>query len=107
MKVMPIKGVHRFRVSGKRSPRYIRPFDIMERVGTLPYRWVLPSQLSGVHNVFHMFMLRKYMPDPQHIIDYQTIEVRVNVSYEEMPSSILERKEKVLKNCSFPFVKAQ
>ncbi|XP_052181883.1 uncharacterized protein LOC127794676 [Diospyros lotus] len=107
LRVMPMKGVRRFGVSGKLNPRYIGPFEILERVGTLAYRLALPPQLSGVHNIFHVFMLRKYVLDPQHIIDYQTIEVREDVAYEEMLVSILEWKEKVLRSRSISFVRVQ
>ncbi|XP_052197327.1 uncharacterized protein LOC127804496 [Diospyros lotus] len=104
---MPTKGVHRFGVSRKLSPSYIGSFEILERVGTLAYRLALPLQLSGVHNVFHMSMLRQYVPDSQHIIDYQTIKVGEDVAYKEMPVYILERNEKVLRNWSIPFVRVQ
>ena len=107
LRVMPIKGVRRFGVTGKLSPRYIGPFEILRRIGTLAYELALPPQLSHVHNVFHVSILRKYVPDPQHVIDFQTIEVQEDVSYEEMPTSILERKEKILKNRSIPLVKVQ
>lgn len=72
----------------------------------MAYRLALPSQLVSVHNVFHVSMLRKYVPDPQHIINYQTIEVG-DISYEEMPISNLEQKERVLRNRSIPFIKVQ
>ena len=52
-------------------------------------------------------MLRKYVSDPQQAIDFQTIEVQEDVSYEEMPTNILERKEKILRNRSIPLVKVQ
>ena len=107
LRVMPMKSVHRFGVLGNLSPHYIGPFEILERIGTLAYRLALPPQLFGVHNVFHVSMLRKYMLDPQHIIDYQTIEVRDDVSYEEMPVSILEQREKVLRNRTIPFMKVK
>jgi len=93
LRVMPMKGVRRFGVSGKLSPRYIGPFEILERVGSLAYRLALPPQLSGVHNVFHVSMLRRYVPDPQHVVDYQAIEIREDATYEERPIGILERKE--------------
>ena len=54
---------------GKLSPRYIGPFEILERVGTVAYRLALPPGLSGVHEVFHVSMLRKYTPDPTHVVD--------------------------------------
>ena len=62
-------------------------------------------QLSHVHNVFHVSMLRKYVPDPQHVIDFETLEVQQDISYEKMPISILEHKEKILRNLSIPLVK--
>ena len=73
----------------------------------MAYELALPPQLSHVHNVFHVSMLRKYVLDPQHVIDFQTIEVQEDVSYEEMPTNILEHKEKILRNRSIPLVKVQ
>ena len=60
LKVMPKRSVVRFGKSGKRgklSPRFIGPFEILERVGTVAYRLALPSNMSGVHEVFHVSML--------------------------------------------------
>ena len=94
-------------MSEKFSRHYIGPFEILERVGSLAYRLALPPQLSGVHNIFHVLMLRRYVPDPQHVIDYQAIEIREDATYEERPISILEWKERVLRNRSIPFVKVQ
>ena len=102
-----MKGVRRFGVSGKLSPRYVGPFEILERIGSLAYRLALPPQLNNVHNVFHVSMLRKYVSDSQYIIDYQTIEVGEYASYEELSIGIQEQKEKVLRNQSIPFVKVQ
>ncbi|CAM8905384.1 unnamed protein product [Rhodiola kirilowii] len=58
-KVSPTKGISRFSIRGKLSPRFIGPFEILERVGSLAYRLALPPVLAGVHNVFHVSMLRK------------------------------------------------
>ena len=54
---------------GKLSPRFIGPFEILKRVGTIVYQLALPSSMSGVHDVFHVSMLRKYTPDPAHLVD--------------------------------------
>ena len=69
LKVMPKRGVVRFGKHGKLSPRYIGPFKILERVGTISYRLALPPSLSGVHEVFHVSMLRKYNPNLTHVVD--------------------------------------
>ena len=75
LKVMPKRGVVRFRKWGKLASRYIGPFEILEKVGTVVYRLALPSSLSGVHEVFHVSMLRKYTPDPAHVVDWGEIIV--------------------------------
>ena len=69
LKVMPKRGVIRFGKRGKLSLRYIGPFEVLERVGPVAYRLALPPSLSCVHEVFHVSMLRKYTPDPTHIVD--------------------------------------
>ena len=66
---MPKRGVVKFGKIGKLSPRYIGPFEILERVGTFVYRLALLSSLSSVHEVFHVSMLRKYTLDPTHVVD--------------------------------------
>ena len=62
LKVMPKRGVVKFRFGkrGKLSPRYIGPFEMLERVGRVAYRLALPPSLSSVHEVFHVSMLQKY-----------------------------------------------
>ena len=66
---MPKGGVVRFSNQGKLSPRFIGPFEMLERIGIVAYRLVLPPNMSGVHEVFHVSMLWKYIPDPAHVVD--------------------------------------
>ena len=66
---MPKRGVVRFGKQGKLSPRFIGPFEVLERVGAVAYRLALPPSLSDVHEVFHVSMLRKYTLDPAHVVD--------------------------------------
>ncbi|KAL5552340.1 hypothetical protein UlMin_002516 [Ulmus minor] len=100
-----MKGVMRFGKRGKLSPRYIRPFEILEKVGKVAYRLTLPPDLSSVHNVFHVSMLKKYVPDPTHVLEHEPIEVHEDLTYEEQPVQILDRKEKTLRNKAIPLVK--
>jgi len=100
-----MRGVRRFGLLRKLSLLYIGPFEILKRVGLVAYRLTLPPCLSHVHNVFHVSMLRKYVPDPEHVIDYQSHEVHEDVSYEEKPLCILDCKEKVLRTRTIPYVK--
>ena len=69
LKVMPKKGVVRFGKRGKLFPRFTGPFEILERIGVVVYRLALPPSMSGVHEVFHISMLRNYTPDPAHVVD--------------------------------------
>jgi hypothetical protein len=76
-----MKGVARFGKKGKLSPRYIGPFEILERVGPVAYRLALPPSLDGIHDVFHVSMLMKYIPDPSHIIKYEPLQIQENLTY--------------------------
>ena len=87
------------------SPRFIGPFQILDRVGAVAYRIALPPSLSGVHNVFHVSMLRKYVSDPTHVLSYEHLQLDQDLSYEEKPVQILDRKDKVLRNRTVPLVK--
>ena len=69
LKLMLKRGVVRFGKRGKLLPRYIGPFEILERVGAVAYQSALPLSLSNVHKVFHVSMLRKYTADPAHVVD--------------------------------------
>ncbi|XP_073133323.1 uncharacterized protein [Henckelia pumila] len=75
LKVSPMKGVMRFGRRGKLNPRYIGPFEILERIGTLSYRLALPPSLAKVHNVFHVSMLRRYVSNPSHVLDFEPLQL--------------------------------
>ena len=70
-----MKGIMRFGKKGNLSPQFIGPFEILERVGDLACRLALPPNLSSVHNVFHVSMLRKYILDPMQVFSYDSLEI--------------------------------
>ncbi|KAL0546201.1 hypothetical protein IC582_016107 [Cucumis melo] len=105
LKVAPMKGVLRFEKKGKLSPRFVRPFEILERIGPVAYRLALPPPFCAVHDVFHVSMLRKYVADPTHVVDYNPLQINENLSYEEQPVQILAREVKVLRNRGITLVK--
>ena len=107
LKVSPMRGIMRFGKKGKLSPRYVGPFEILERIGPVAYRLALPPSMTGVHDVFHVSMLRKYIRDPSHVIQHQEIEITPEVKYEAQPERILDRQEKKLRNKTIPLVKVQ
>ncbi|KAK4397704.1 hypothetical protein Sango_1245900 [Sesamum angolense] len=94
LKVLRWRGILRFDKKGKLSPRYIGPYKILERVRPLAYRLALPSELSQIHDVFHVSMLRRYRSDPSHILREPEIEILRELTYVEEPIEILDRSIK-------------
>ena len=80
---MPKRGVVRLGKRGKLLLRFIGPFEILERVGTLAYPLALPLSMLGVHEVFHVSMLRKYTPDLAHVVDWGGITNDTDRTFEE------------------------
>jgi hypothetical protein len=107
LKVSPTRGVKRFGLQGKLNPRYIGPYEILEKVGDVAYRLALPPVLSEVHNVFHVSMLKKYVGNPDHILEPAMLQVEKDLSFEEYPIKIVDRKDQVLRKRVIPYVKVQ
>ena len=105
LRVSPWKGILRFGKRGKLSPRYIGPYEIVDKVGEVAYRLRLPSKLANIHDVFHVSMLHKYIAHPSHILKEQPIQLKENLTCEEHPVEILDRRDQVLRNKVIPLVK--
>ena len=80
-------------------------FRIIERIGPVAYPLELPSELSRIHNVFHVSMLRKYVPDPSHALEAPPIELNEDLSFEMQPVDIMDQGIKELRNKIIPMVK--
>ena len=105
LKVSPWNKVMKFGKKGKLSPRFIGPYEVIEKVGPVAYRLALPPELEKIHNVFHVSMLKRYKSDPSHVVSSETIELRPDLTYEEDPIEILTREVKDLKKKKIPLVK--
>ena len=97
LKVMPKRVVVRFGRHEKLLPRFIGPFEILERIGSVAYRLALPPSMLGVHEVFHVSMLREYTPDPAHVVDWGQIEIDTDGTFEEGPVCIVDSRDRVLR----------
>ena len=101
LKISPTKGMMRFGKSGKLSPRYVGPFEILKRVVAVAYQLALPPTLTSAHDVFHVSMLKKYVSDASHKIDFKDLEIQEDMSYIEKPLKIFDTKVKVLRTKLF------
>jgi hypothetical protein len=105
LKISPMRGVMRFGKKGKLSPRFVGPFKITQKVGRLAYRTTLPPDLVGTHDIFHVSMLRKYIANPNVLMEYELLEIQEGLTYVEEPVKIVDKKEQVLRTKTIPIVK--
>ncbi|KAA0067510.1 pol protein [Cucumis melo var. makuwa] len=105
LKITHMKDVLRFEKKGKLSPRFVRSFEILERIGPVAYRLTLSSAFSAVHDILHVSMLRKYVADSTHVVDFEPLHINENLAYEKQPVEILAREVKMLRNTGIALVK--
>ena len=105
LKVSPVTGVGRSIKVRKLNPKYLGPFEILAKVGPVAYRLALPPNLAQIHDVFHVSQLKKYQPDPSHIIEYENVALQDNLSFVVSPDRIIDVKVKQLRNKYIPLVK--
>jgi hypothetical protein len=93
LKVSPMRGVMRFGKKGKLNPRFVGPFKMTQRVGRLAYRIALPPDLVGTHDVFHVSIIRKYIANPDVIVEYELLKIQEGLTYMEESVKIVDKKE--------------
>lgn len=107
LKVSPLKGMRRFRVSGKLAPRYIRLFPILDRRGEVTYQLDLPPRLSEVHDVFHVTQLKKCLRVPEEQMPVEAVDLQQDLTYKGQPIKILEVSERVTRSKVIHLCKVQ
>ncbi|GJR92786.1 hypothetical protein Tco_0264960 [Tanacetum coccineum] len=107
LKVLPQKGVIRFRKQGKLNPQYIGPFKILDTVGPVAYKLELPEELSNVYSNFHVSNLKKCLSDKSLVIPMKELQLDDKLNYVEEPVEIMDREVKQLKQSRIPIVKVR
>ncbi|GJV47348.1 putative reverse transcriptase domain-containing protein [Tanacetum coccineum] len=107
LKVSPWKGVIHFGKHRKLSPRYVRPFKIIDRVGPVAYKLEMPRELQGIHNTFHVSNLKKCLADENLIVLLKEIQLDNKLHFIEEPVEIMGREVKQLKQSHIPIVKVR
>ncbi|XP_019431322.1 PREDICTED: uncharacterized protein LOC109338516 [Lupinus angustifolius] len=97
MRVVPTTSIGRLLKARKLTPKFIRPYQILKKVGLVAYQIALPPLLSNLHNVFHVSQLRKYISEPSHIIEPDSIQLKDNLTFETFPARIGDQSIKTLR----------
>ncbi|GJZ67433.1 hypothetical protein Tco_0630673 [Tanacetum coccineum] len=107
LKVSHWKGVIRFRTKGKLAPRYVGPFEILERIGLVAYRLRLPEELSSVHDIFHVSNLKKYLADANLHVPLDEIKIDKTLHFVEEPVEIMDLEVRSLKRSKISLIKVR
>nr|GEU60579.1 putative reverse transcriptase domain-containing protein [Tanacetum cinerariifolium] len=107
LKVSPWKGVVRFGKRGKLNPRYIGPFKVLAKVGTVAYRFKLSEQYSRVHITFHVSNLKKCLSDEPLAISLDEVHIDDKLRFVEEPVEVIDREVKRLKQSRIPIIKVR
>jgi hypothetical protein len=102
-----MKGVKRFGVKGKLAPRYMGPFPILEKCGTVTYKLDLPPSFVVVHDIFHVSQLKKCLKAPVDIVLPEVTPLKADLSYLEHPIKVLDQKDRVTRCKTIKFFKIQ
>nr|GFA12970.1 putative reverse transcriptase domain-containing protein [Tanacetum cinerariifolium] len=107
LKVSPWKGVVRFGKWGKLNPRYVGPFRVLEKVGTVAYKLELPQELSRVYNTFHVSDLKKCYSDDPLTVPLDGLRIDDQLHFVKEPVEIMDREVKRLKQSRIPIIKVR
>jgi hypothetical protein len=107
LRVSPMKGIRRFDIKGKLTPRYIGPYLIIDKYGPTSYQVELPTKLSGVHKVFHVSQLKRCLKPPTDVVIEDTIPLKPDLTYRAYPIKVLNQQDRITRNKTTRFYKIQ
>jgi hypothetical protein len=107
LRISPIKGVRCFGIKGKLVPRYIGPYPIIDKYGSMSYQVELPAKLSEVHNVFHVSQLKRCLKPPTDMVIEDSIPLEPDLTYKAYPIKVLDQQDQVTRNKTTRFYKIQ
>jgi hypothetical protein len=105
LRVSPMKGVCRFSIKGKLAPRYIGPYPIIDKYGSMSYQVELPVKLLGVYNVFRVSQLKRCLKPPTDVVIEDIIPLEPDLTYKAYPIKILDQQDRVTRNKTTRFYK--
>jgi hypothetical protein len=107
LKVSPIRGTRRFQVRGKLAPRYIGPYKILKRIGSVAYHLELPPEMSDMHNVFHVSQLKQCLRVPEEQVPMEVVDLQLDLQYQERPIKILDTATRQTRRTAVRFCRVQ
>ncbi|MCH84558.1 hypothetical protein A2U01_0005390 [Trifolium medium] len=107
LRVTPKLGLRGVFKTKKPCSRYIGPYQIIRRIGSVSYQLALPPSMSGMHDVFHVSQLRKFIPDPFQPVELEPVDLNPDLTYQPDPVRIVDRDVKVLCNKQIPIVEVE
>ena len=105
LKVTPKLGLRGVFKTKKLCPWYVEPFQILRRIGPADYQLALPPAMSGLHDMFHVSQLKKYIPDPFELVELDAIELKSYLTFQPELERITNRDAKSLRSKEIPIVK--
>jgi hypothetical protein len=98
LKVSPMRGVKHFGIKRKLEPRYVGPYQIIEKSGRVAYKLSLPREMRAIFPVFHVSQLKKCLRLPEERVEVRRIKLKSNLSYEEKHVYVLDTQERVTRS---------